>query len=203
VFPNAPPKPPTEGQAKDQVFASALTNATKFLDTVSPRDLPNIYETALVMPSKDDGGIIKNWLEQNTTSAPAKRYGSAANLWLSNQLYKLSGAAISEGEFGRGMRGYLPRQGDPPDLVQEKIQRRHDFINAVVGNAYANDPVGKQKFLADTINRGIQLDSVSPSKVPASNAAPASRYSTPPQGIDPKDWAHVPEADRSKFFGGN
>jgi hypothetical protein len=186
-------KPPTEAQAKQRVFAPMLVNATKTLDAFNANNLPENWETWLTSPS-DEPGMMGKLAEQFLASDNAKRYGAAASVWLSNQLYDLSGAAIAKGEFDRSMRGYLPRPGEPQDLIDQKTQLRHEFIDALTSGAYANDPAAKAKFVADALAKGVQLSGATP--VPDGQKGD----DTPPAGIDPKTWKHMTPADR-KLFG--
>ena len=160
IIPLEKAKPPEmkADQAKDRVFVGALRSATSTLDKFKAGDLPNVFVESLVAPQgKNDQNLLTRWAEANIPTGKDQEYGSAVNLWLSNELYKLSGAAISEGEFARGMRGYVPRSGDTPDLIAEKAQRRHDFIAAVADNAFQGDEDAKQKFYAETIRRGQEI----------------------------------------------
>ena len=192
VIPASKKPKATAEQAKDKVFSSALRNATGVLDQFSANDVPNVLMESLVAPqSKTDQTIWTRWAESQLPSGKDKQYGSAVNLWLSTELYKLSGAAISDGEFARGMRGYVPRAGDTPELIAEKTQRRHDFLKAVFENAYAGDEDAKQKFYRDTVDRGIQLDEQASggSSAPTPDEAPPKSYTD--QGGTPAGWKRV------------
>ena len=147
----------TEAQQKAALYAPMLVSATQTLDKFNAQNLPANWETWLTAPS-DDPGVLSKLAEQFGTSDNAKRYGAAASLWLSNQLYQLSGAAINRSEFDRGMRGYLPRPGEPQDVIDQKILLRHEFINALTQGAFSNDPAARDKFVADTVAKGVQLN---------------------------------------------
>ena len=188
-----------------------MRNATAILDQFSADDVPNVLIESLVAPqNKADQTIWSRWAEALLPSGKDKQYGSAVNLWLSTELYKLSGAAISDGEFARGMRGYVPRSGDTPELIAEKTQRRHDFLRAVFENAYGNDKEAREKFYKDTIKRGIELDKQAGDFLPGGGTAPPSGSSastpdeTPPTsytsgGGTPAGWKKMKPEMRKLF----
>ena len=197
VFPNDAPKPTpaSEAQNKAKQFLPSLQIATQTLDKFNKRNLPSTWELGYTMPSEELGTFGKYVEASPAISDNARRFGAAANQWTSASLYDLSGAAIGKGEFDRSVRGMLPRQTDPDDVVAEKTKLRHAFMDAVANTAYANDP----KVLALLAQgKALNTDGSPPTQNggggPAPDDVPPKSYPGTPAG-----WKKMPPEKRKLF----
>ena len=192
LSPPGPPKPASEAQSKARQFLPSLQIATETLDKYNKKNMPSTWELGYTMPSEELGTFGKYVEASPAISDNARRFGAAANQWTSASLYDLSGAAIGKGEFDRSVRGMLPRQNDPDDLVATKTKLRHAFLDAVANTAYANDP----KVLA-LLAQGKSLNSDGASTTqggPAPDDVPPKSYPGTAAG-----WKKMPPEKRKLF----
>jgi hypothetical protein len=104
----APPTA-TQDQTNAAGFSARMADASNIInDNETNAADVNIQS---VLP----GLMQKDWFKQ---------YDSAKRNWISAQLRKESGAAISESEYANADREYFPQQGDSAEVLKQKRRRR-------------------------------------------------------------------------------
>lgn len=115
------PKPLTEGQSKDTVYATRAANALPTID--------ELENTLLSLPDNMAGGvpIIGNYLQSEDYQVAR----DAGLEYLASILRKDTGAAVTPSEEALYGRIFLPQPGDKEATVQMKRQRRALAVEAI------------------------------------------------------------------------
>ena len=199
-------KPPTAEEQKSRLFFTRALLGTVYLDKMKNTDVPDALTNWFA--GQDSNGVL-NAIGNASLDSNTRNFITAKTAFGTAQLRDESGAAINSGEFVTSDKTYIPQPGDGPDQLAQKRELRHAYTLGMLQNAYSGDPQGLSQALEQSKAMGVDLTPHPEDlPVPASSRnakpplapTPQSRYPTPPAGVDPKDWAHVPEPDRSKFF---
>jgi hypothetical protein len=124
--------PFTEGQKDAAGFAVRMDAAVGQMEALedsgfSPVNARDVFvENAPFIPD-----LAENYLK----SPKYQVYDRAVNDFLTAQLRKESGAAITEGEFALMYKTYLPLPGDEPPVLQAKREARRAALAAMIGDA--------------------------------------------------------------------
>lgn len=118
---------PTNEQNLNAGFANRLNTANSIFDTLEAKgyDVPSKFD-ATVGPLP--GG---NYL----TSDQYKSLEQAQREFITAQLRRESGAAISESEFDTARKLYFPQPGDTPEMVAQKRRSRELAVRNMVQSA--------------------------------------------------------------------
>jgi hypothetical protein len=114
-------KPMTEAQSKDTVYAVRAEGALPLLDSMD-RELAGVQGNTLgQLP------VIGNFLKPEAF----QKAEQASNEFLQALLRKDTGAVITEGEQVLYGNTYIPRMGDGPEVIEQKIQSRYRALQAM------------------------------------------------------------------------
>lgn len=114
IIPGVRPKPEAMGAAESNAatFADRMTNAERTLSTLPP--VPISQRVAGAIP------LVGNTL----IDARNRQFNQAEQDFISAVLRKESGAAISDAEYEREAKKYIPMAGDDPETLKMKSQAR-------------------------------------------------------------------------------
>ncbi|MBN66127.1 MAG: hypothetical protein CMM94_00965 [Rickettsiales bacterium] len=121
-------KPPTEGQAKAEGFATRMAEAERIL---TPLESVQNISTANAGERTLDALPFGNYL----TSSDYQSYKQAAENWVRANLRRESGAVIGEEEMAREITTYFPQPGDSPQVIEQKRKARRIAAEAVAKSA--------------------------------------------------------------------
>lgn len=176
------PKPLTEGQSKDTVFATRANGALPIVDKLE-QSLLSFGENAA------DSVPFGNYLQSEDYQVAR----DAGREFLASILRKDTGAAVTPSEEQMYGDMFLPRPGDKPLTVQMKRERRARAVAAIEAGMPAQAILNMATALSET-------SGAAPSAVPSAPTAPApgavaspmtdQDYNALPSGalfIDPDD----------------
>lgn len=115
-------KPFTEGQSKDNVFATRAAGALPILDQLGGSLLSRTEHMAETVPMG---------LARGAQSPEFQRARQAADEFLQAILRKDTGAAITPAEMQEYGRTYIPQPGDAPETLQQKATSRARALAAI------------------------------------------------------------------------
>jgi hypothetical protein len=115
-------KPMTEAQSKDTVYATRAEGALPILDQ---------YGEALTNPIERAAEYDPTGLARSAQSPEFQQARQAGDEFLQAILRKDTGAAITAGEMDSYGRTYLPRPGDGPEVLEQKMRARARALAAM------------------------------------------------------------------------
>lgn len=151
------PKPLTEGQSKDTVYATRASNALPTIDALEDK--------LLSLPENMAGGVpvIGNYLQSEDYQVAR----DAGLEYLASILRKDTGAAVTPSEEALYGRIFLPQPGDKPQTVDMKRQRRSLAVEAIK----AGMPQQALENMARALDAG---GAAQPAPVPTGGNAPVT-----------------------------
>lgn len=121
----------TQDQSKAATFAQRMSS--------SVNDLENLLNTDGYDPTDNWNAFARKWGPDWTKDDDHKAYEQAQRNFITAQLRRESGAAISPSEFEEANKNYFPQAGDGPDVLAQKARARRDAIEGMkseAGGAY-------------------------------------------------------------------
>jgi hypothetical protein len=121
-------KTPTNEQNLNASYANRLNSANSTFDTleVKGHTTPGLYDRAV-----ENVPVLGNYL----TSDEHKSMEQAQREFITAQLRRESGAAISESEFETARKLYFPQPGDPPGIIAQKRRSREMAVGNMAQSA--------------------------------------------------------------------
>lgn len=154
-------KPLTEGQAKNATFA---TNATYANSQLTPQ-----METAMTdIKSTVGGALLSNWgLEAYGQSQDYQNGTLYAQTFINAVARNESGAQISDQEYSRYAKTFIPQPGNTPETIARKREARKVAITALeaglpkdaverIGIAVATGSMSTEQAIAEVTQGGNQ-----------------------------------------------
>lgn len=127
--PNSKNKPPTEGDKKNAVLFSSMTNAED-----------QIAKLESAPGGATDTSSIANQIAGTTSltkplqSDAFRKYESAALRWSANLLYLKSGATATPDEVQSTRKQFFPQPGDGPEVKAQKEEARRQEVASIRQN---------------------------------------------------------------------
>jgi len=176
----AVPKPFTESQSKDVVFATRAKGALEALDPVAG-ELTNRMSRAA---EYDPTGLARGMVQSDKFQL-AKNAGDE---FLQALLRKDSGAAITEGEQALYGVTYLPQPGDSAALIEQKTAARQRAVAAIeAGMSPAQIIAQEQAVASGGASGGKSTVPTGPAKISSDaeyDALPSGTEFVGPDGIN-------------------
>lgn len=134
-------KPLTEGQAKDLLFGSRMTEANKVLDDLE-RD-GKLFST----PGSRTGFGVGSAVNLVNSSA-GQKLDQAKRNFINATLRRESGAVIADSEFSNAEQQYFPQPGDSAEVIAQKRANRETAMRGILAGVPESE-TRVQKVLSD------------------------------------------------------
>lgn len=159
------------------------TNDGRTENRSSPRNSQWGASIIDMVDGEGTGAAARNW-----GGSQFQQYTSAGSAFESGMLPILSGAAVTDSEARRMIRGALPQLGDGPAVLADKARRRRQMLNgaAIIGGRPPPYPQDAVPTWANNYSNAYE-------------GASAGSDEGLPDGITQEEWDVMPPEDRALF----